>query len=338
MALNLAKHESDFMAIRGAMMLADATTAPDVVVVGSANVDLVVTMANLPAPGETVLAHESRLLPGGKGSNQAIAAARLGRHVAMIGRTGRDTGGELLRSSLSREGIDLTGFLAVDDTPSGQALVLVDDAAENSIVVIPGANALVSAETVDAAAGLISAATVVVAQLEVPVAAIVAAARLSRGTFVLNAAPAQTLAPELLAEVDVLVVNQTEFAVVIGGDADADPATLAELLRGEGLPRRIVITRGAAGARVWDGGTLTDVPAPRVKVVDTTGAGDTFVGALADALARGSQLLDAAQWAVHAASLATQALGATGGMPSADSVLAAIESLDRPVPASARQG
>lgn len=320
-------------------MQADGTAAaPDIVVVGSANVDLVVTMASLPAPGETVLARESRLLPGGKGSNQAIAAARLGRRVAMIGRTGRDTGGDLLHSTLARENVDLTAFLAVDDAPSGQALVLVDDTAENSIVVIPGANALVSAGTVDQAAALVRSARVVVAQLEVPVDAILAAARLCSGTFVLNAAPAQTLSPELLAEVDVLVVNQTEFAVVIGGDADADPATLVRVLDREGLPRRIVITRGAAGARVWDDGSLTDVPAPMVKVVDTTGAGDTFVGALADGLARGHQLLDAALWAVHAASLATQVLGATGGMPSADSVHAALESLDRPVPASVRQG
>jgi ribokinase len=300
------------------------TAAPEIVVVGSANVDLVVTMANLPAPGETVLAREGRVLPGGKGSNQAIAAARLGRSVAMIGRTGRDPGGELLRAALAREGVDTAGFVAVEDTPTGQALVLVDDSAENSIVVIPGANALVSAEAVAGAAALVSSAAVVVAQLEVPVEAILAAARLCTGTFVLNAAPAHALAPELLAEVDVLVVNQTEFSVVMGGDADADPDALAHILERKGVPRRIVITRGSFGARVWEDGSLIDVPAPRVNVVDTTGAGDTFVGAFADALARGLRLLDAAIWAVHAASLATQALGATGGMPSADSVRAAL--------------
>lgn len=292
-----------------------------VVVVGSANIDLVVELSSLPLPGETVLARDSHVLVGGKGGNQATAVARLGRSVALVGRCGSDDAGALVRSRLAAEGVDVSWFRPTDGVATGQALVMVDAAAENSIVVIPGANARVTPRDADAARELLAHAAVVVAQLEIPLEAVTEAARLTRGTFVLNAAPAGPLPADLLSLVDVLVVNQTEFAAVIGGDADAGASVVAALLvRQPCGVRQVVITRGGEGARVWDGVRLADIAAPEVDVVDTTGAGDTFVGALADALARGENLIDAAQWAVAAASLSTQALGATSGMPTAAEV------------------
>ena len=300
---------------------AETADHSDVVVVGSANVDLVVELTALPLPGETVLALDSHVLAGGKGGNQATAVARLGRRVALVGRCGADDAGALVRNRLDAEGVDVSWFLPTEGVATGQALVMVDAAAENSIVVIAGANGRVTPRDAEAARDLLARAAVVVAQLEIPLEAVTEAARLTRGTFVLNAAPAGPLPAELLALVDVLVVNQTEFATVIGGDADADASVVAALLAGQpGGVRRVVITRGSEGARVWDGVRLTDIAAPRVDVVDTTGAGDTFVGALADALAGGDDLIGAAQWAVAAASLSTQALGATSGMPTAADV------------------
>lgn len=297
-------------------MVDRGTRSPEIVVVGSVNVDVVVRVATLPRPGETVLAAGSRTMPGGKGGNQAMASARLGRRVAMVGRCGTDQAADLLRMTLLGEGIDVTEFRSLPDATTGQALVLVDDAAENSIVVIPGANAALTAEDVQAASYLVAAAPVVVAQLEVPLAAVEAAADACRGTFVLNAAPAFEVPASLLGKVDVLVVNQTEFSLVVGGDPDVPADRFAtELCARSGMPGRIVVTRGGLGARVWDDSKLTDVPAPAVQVVDTTGAGDTFVGALADALSRGESLVEASRWAVAAASLSTTSLGATSAMP-----------------------
>ncbi len=294
--------------------------------VGSANLDLVVELSTLPLPGETVMALGRHLLTGGKGGNQATAIARLGRRVSLVGRCGDDDSGSLVRRQLAAEGIDVSSFLVTPETATGQALVMVDASAENSIVVIPGANARVTPEDADAACDLLAEAQVVVAQLEIPVEAVARAAQLTRGTFVLNAAPARPLPTGLLPLVDVLVVNQTEFATVIGGDADAAPDDVAALLaRQTAGVRQVVITRGADGARVWDGSRLTDIDAPRVSVVDTTGAGDTFVGALADGLADGRDLIEAARWAVAAASLSTQALGATSGMPTAAQVRVLLE-------------
>ena len=294
-----------------------------IAVVGSVNLDHVATVETRPDPGETVRARQYREFSGGKGGNQAIAAARLGHAVSIVGATGEDAAGDLVRRSLSTEGVDITNLEVLSDEPTGRALVVVDDAAENSIVVVGGANALLSADHVDRAADVLRDAAVVVAQLEIRPETVLAAARLARGLFILNAAPARHLDDELLALVDVLVVNEGEFEVVAGFAATDDPETAARLAAGAAT-RSVVITLGADGALVWSDQRLTAVPAPAVTVVDTTGAGDTFVGALADALARGQSLLDAAQWAVHAASLSTTSLGATTAMPSRDEVLASL--------------
>ncbi|WP_200941859.1 ribokinase [Angustibacter sp. Root456] len=288
---------------------------PQIVVVGSANVDMVVQVRDLPRPGETVLARSYHDFPGGKGANQAMAAARLGRAVSFVGRTGADDGADLVRGALAAEGVDVSELRSIEGEATGRAIVLVDADAENSIVVVAGANAALVAEHVHAAENAITQARVVVAQLEVPVDVVRAAAELTRGLFVLNPAPARRLDDELMALVDVLVVNEGEFEVLAGQSVTPDPAALPSIVRAAALPAAVVVTLGGEGALVCLGDEVTAVPAPAVDVVDTTGAGDTFVGALADALARDEPLVDAVQWAVCAASLSTGALGATTGMP-----------------------
>ena len=292
----------------------------EIVVVGSVNVDLVAQVTTLPLPGETVLATSYAEFPGGKGGNQAIAAARLGRRVAFVGRTGDDAAGAWLRSVLADEGVDVRELKQLTTQATGRALVIVDAQAENSIVVIGGANAALGVEHVDEAAGPLRDAAVVVAQLEVPVDAVRAAARHARGLFVLNPAPAQRLEDELMRLVDVLVVNEGEFETLTGKPLGADPPARKAQLGERALPRSVVVTLGGRGALVWHDGEMTPVPAPVVSVVDTTGAGDTFVGALADALSRGEALPAAARWAVCAASLSTSSLGATTAMPSSAEV------------------
>lgn len=292
-----------------------ADSLPEVVVVGSANVDLVASVTALPRPGETVLATSYAEYPGGKGANQAIAAARLGRQVAFIGRVGEDEQADLVRSALEKEGIDVERLLPLPDAATGRALIAVDGDAENSIVVVPGANAALRPENVMREQQILAAAAVVVAQLEVPLETVRAAASLTNGRFVFNPAPAVQLDAELLSLVDVLVVNEGEFAVVADAAVTDDLDALHGVLAKAELPCAVVITLGARGAVVWEDGTLVSVSAPTVDVVDTTGAGDTFVGALADALVRGESLSSAASWAVAAASISTQSLGATTGMP-----------------------
>ena len=292
----------------------------EVVVVGSVNVDLVAQVTDLPLPGQTVLATSYAEFPGGKGGNQAIAAARLGRRVAFVGRTGDDAAGTWVRSVLAGEHVDVAELKSLAGEATGRAMVIVDTRAENSIVVIGGANAALRVEHVDGAAGPLHDAAVVVAQLEVPVEAVRAAARHARGTFVFNPAPAQRLDDELMRLVDVLVVNEGEFETLTGHPVGNDLAALTARLRDSALPRSVVVTLGRRGALVCRHGEMATVPAPIVSVVDTTGAGDTFVGALADALARGEELPAAARWAVCAASLSTGSLGATTAMPTSPEV------------------
>ena len=301
-------------------MAGDLGDRPEVAVVGSANLDLVVEVASIPAPGETVLGGGLRRIPGGKGANQAVAAARLGRRVAMVGRVGDDDAGTMLRAALASAGVDTTSLHTTPETPSGTALIAVGADGDNAIVVSPGANGRVTAHDVTAAAGALGAAAVVLLQLEVPLEAVEAAVRTARGKVVLNPAPApaEPLPGDLLDGVDVLVPNQTELAVLAGhaglsaiGDVDAE--TAVALARG--LPAAVVVTLGAAGAMVVTGAEAVHVPAPRVAPVDTTAAGDAFCGALADALADGTDLVGAATWAVRVGAAATLRPGAQPSLP-----------------------
>lgn len=273
-----------------------------VAVVGSANLDLVATAPVLPRPGETVLGHGFRTVPGGKGANQAVAAARAGAGCAFIGAVGDDPFAEQLRAHLAGSGVDIAGLRTVPG-PSGVALIAVDDAAENLIVVAPGANASVTGLTGrDRAAA--AAADVVLCQLEIPLPA-VSEAMTAAPFAILNAAPAQALPAELLAAVDLLVVNESEAATLGGGAGDL----LASV-------PRVVVTLGARGAEYADrdGARLT-VPAPRIEAVDTTAAGDAFCGALAVAWAEGRPVAAALRWACAAGAACATRPGAGTALP-----------------------
>ena len=281
-----------------------AMSETEVVVVGSLNQDITVETERRPAGGETVLGRTVATASGGKGANQAVAAARAGARVAMVGCVGADAAGEALLSALRAAGVDTGAVRARDDAPSGTALIVVDDAGENSIVVVPGANALLTAADVERA---IDAPTVVLAQLEVPEDAVMAAARAAR-RLVLNASPVRPLPAALLAAADPLVVNAGEAAAITGAQS-ADPRELAAAAHALGV-RSIVITLGARGA-CWStpDGTI-ERPAPAAEVVDTTGAGDVFAGTLAARLSQGDGPEDALDAAVAAGAAAVGWRGA----------------------------
>jgi ribokinase len=275
-----------------------------IAVVGSINLDLVVPVARHPAPGETVIGGDRAELPGGKGANQAVAAARLGAEVALVGRVGADEAGRRLRDGLAQEGVDVEHVREDPDAPTGMALIAVDGAGENTIVVSPGANARVGEDDVGAAGELLAGAPVMLVQHEIPRSAVAAAVRAAGGTVVLNPAPARELVPG----VDVVVPNRVELAALAG---DGPPEAVAARLDA----RAVVVTLGAEGALVVEGGRAEAIAAPRVEAVDTTGAGDAFCGALAEALARSAAVAEAARWAVRVAAASVTRHGAQGGMP-----------------------
>ncbi|MFD0271502.1 ribokinase [Streptomyces sp. NPDC127106] len=283
-----------------------------IAVLGSTNMDLVAYVPKAPRLGETVTGRAFRTVAGGKGANQAVAAARLGAQVVMIGAVGADEFGVRLRSALTTAGVDTSGLRTVEGA-SGTAHITVDDEGGNSIIVIPGANARVTGlEEGDEAR--IAAAGALLLQLEVPLSAVQAAARAARAhgvRTVLTPAPAQPLPAELLASVDLLVPNEHEAAALTGL---TDPRQAAAALL-ERVPE-VVITLGAAGALYAARGREPyAVPAPRVRAVDSTAAGDTFVGALAVALGEGRPVRAALGWAATAASLSVQRPGAQDSMP-----------------------
>ncbi|GEK02885.1 ribokinase [Streptomyces sp. NPDC003388] len=283
-----------------------------IAVLGSTNMDLVTYVPKAPQRGETVTGREFRTIPGGKGANQAIAAARAGATVSMIGAVGNDAFGVRLRETLEHSGAD-TDFLRTVEGPSGTAHIVVDDEGGNSIVVIPGANG-----TVDHLAagdeGVIASADALLLQLEIPLAAVVAGAEAARRhgvRTVLTPSPAQPLPPDLLEATDLLVANEYE-AVTLTGRTDPRDAAAALLQ----LVQEVVVTLGATGCLYLARGTEPlVVPAPRVEAVDTTGAGDTFVGTLAVALAEEKPVREALSWAAAAAALSVQREGASASMP-----------------------
>jgi ribokinase len=283
-----------------------------IAVLGSTNMDLVVYVEKAPHRGETVTGRDFLTIPGGKGANQAIAAARAGATVSMIGAVGHDGFGTRLRSTLEHSGVT-TDHLRTVEGPSGTAHIVVDDAGGNAIVVIPGANGTVD-HLVPGDEGLIASADALLLQLEIPLSAVLAGARTARAhgvRTILTPAPVQHLPPELLDATDLLVPNEHEAATLTGR---SDPfAAGAALL--DRVPR-VVITLGAAGSvyLTRDAEPLA-VPAPHVTAVDSTGAGDTFVGALAVALGEERPIREAMTWAAAAAALSVQREGASASMP-----------------------
>ena len=291
-----------------------------IVVVGSINRDTVVGVDRIPVAGETVLGRHLGSFPGGKGANQAVAAARLGRQVAMVGRVGADAVGAAALEGMAAEGVDTTAVGIDAELPTGSATILVDAGGENSIVAVPGANGRLGAAEIESAAAVLGAAAVVLVQLEVPIEAVVATLRWSGGTVVVNAAPARPLPEDVMGGAGVLVVNRSELAVLGGRPEAATPGEVVDHAGRLGFHGSVVVTMGAAGAVVLTATKVTEVPSIPVDVVDTTGAGDAFCGGLADGLARGATLEEATRWAVRVAALATTRLGAQVALPTADEV------------------
>lgn len=294
-----------------------------ITVVGSLNLDLIVSVERLPKPGETVIGSSIVSAPGGKGANQAAAAASLSGGVRMIGRVGDDPAASVLIDDLARRGVDISGVLGTPGVLTGAATVAVEPSGENLIIVAPGANTVLSPGdiTVDA----VRAADVVLLQLEVPIESVLAAAAHAGGLVVLNPAPPAALPAALLERADVLVPNEWELAALAGVvPTSPDVASLAALARTV-TRRDVVVTMGSRGALVVPsaGGHLVIEP-PTVDVVDTTGAGDCFCGALCVALARGDSLVDAARYATAAATLSTNGPGARGALSTDADVRAAM--------------
>ena len=281
-----------------------------IAVVGSCNVDFVVPVAGLPQPGETVLGRDHLRSPGGKGANQAVAAARLGSEVGFVGCVGEDELADTITDALSSAGVSTRWLRVVGDAPSGLALITVADGGENTIAVSPGANAHLSPSDVAAAAPLLTEAAVTLVQLEIAPSTVAAAVHAAGGKVVLNPAPAASLPASVLAEVDVLVPNRTELAVLAGSETPTTVEDAAELAAALNGPGAVVVTLGEDGVVVVAAGETTHIPAISVDAVDATGAGDAFCGALADALSRGETLVAAAQWAVRVAGLSTTRWGA----------------------------
>ena len=285
-----------------------------IVVLGSVNMDLVVRCQRLPLPGETVRGSDLRRWPGGKGANQAVAAARMGAAVDFIGCVGDDELGREAMAVLHAEGIGLAHLQVLAGAPTGVAMIAVDEHGENTIVLSAGANGRVTASHVRAAAGLIESEALLVCQLEVPLEAIEEAVSIARAADVpvlLNPAPASALPLRLLQAVDYLVPNETEAAVLApsGGSHQSTVRALQNL-----GPRHVLMTLGSDGVMV-SGVEPTVVPAPTVGAMDTTGAGDTFVGALAASLVEDVPLLQAVEVAVKAAAISVTREGAMSAMP-----------------------
>ena len=288
--------------------------APRIVVVGSANMDLVGLAPRLPLPGETVLGDDFVMTPGGKGANQAIAAARAGGRTVFLGAIGSDAFGVTISARLAAAGVDTAGVRTTYGS-SGVAVIMVDRAGENSILVAPGANHSF-VDLTGAERQVIADGDVLVCQQEIPLATVIDATRTARagGTrTVLNAAPARELPPELLENVDLLVVNEVEAETITGG-----PADMAALLA---LVPRVVLTLGGAGARYADReGADATIPAYRVEVADTTAAGDAFTGALAVAWGEGRPIVEAVRWANAAGAVCVRRVGASNALPTRDEI------------------
>ncbi|WP_206952240.1 ribokinase [Trinickia acidisoli] len=300
---------------------ANATKCLGVVaVVGSLNMDLVVRVPRLPAAGETLAGHAFAQVAGGKGGNQAVAAARLGARVAMIGCVGADGNGALLRAGLEAEGIDCGALATCDAVPTGVALIAVDEAGRNSIIIVAGGNGELTDADIARHESLLSEASVLVCQLETPPstvhAAIDAGRRLGK-TVILNPAPAMGPLPGAwLPLVDYLIPNEVEAAALTGMPigSPAQAADAAQALRSQGA-RNVLITLGASGVLAALESGTTHFEAPRVTAVDTTAAGDTFIGAFAAQLAGGVAVDDAVRFAQRAAALSVTRPGAQPSIP-----------------------
>ena len=297
---------------------------PDVFVVGSINQDFVLSVERRPEPGETVTEAQLSKGNGGKGANQAAAAALLGAGVTFLARVGDDGLGEPLVEALADKGVDTSPIEASPGWSTGTAFITLTPDGENAITVAPGANRSLTADDVDDASDAIGDARVLVAQMEVPLEVVLRAVEVAsrQGTRALvNLAPTREVPRELLEKLDPLVVNEHEAAFLLGEKVEGVDGALSAAPELLGLgPKSAVITLGKDGAVFSDGDSTSHVPSPEVEVVDTTGAGDAFVGALASQLARDASLEDAVAYAVRAGAAAVTREGAQGALPTPESV------------------
>jgi ribokinase len=295
-----------------------------ILVVGSINMDLVVRTERHPKPGETVLGTQFQTFPGGKGANQAVAAARSGGKVKMIGRVGSDPFGETLRKGLQENRVDTTCVLTTPGASSGVALITLDAQGQNTIVVASGANALLSPQDLRDFAPVFEGASILLLQLEIPletVARAIALAKLYGVKVILNPAPAQPLPPNLLAQVDYLIPNQYELALATGIQV---VSLAADALHGLGTPA-VIVTLGGNGAFVSTPEKKVHVQGHTVPVVDTVAAGDAFVGAFAVALAEGKDLLEAVEWGNAAGAITVMRPGAQPSLPLREEITAFLQ-------------
>ncbi len=295
------------------------TTRRDVLVIGSANMDMVIQSDRFPRPGETVLGNDFAMFPGGKGANQATACARLGGRVHFIGKMGKDVFRDDLTRSMERDGIDLDALLVDDEASTGVAFISIDGSGENQITVVSGSNMRLRPDEIEAREDLFRQAAVVVLQLEIPLETVEKAVELGRkhgATVILNPAPARELPPSLLAKVDILTPNEIEASLLAGLEVDsldtAEEAARRLLEKGVG---KIIVTLGDNGALLVTPDTRRHFPVQTVEVVDTTAAGDAFSGALAFAVAEGRSIDDAIRLANAVATHTVTRLGAQASMP-----------------------
>ena len=288
-------------------------------VIGSINTDLVVNTAKLPAPGETVLGESLFVNPGGKGANQAVAAARLGATVSMVGCVGADDFGSQALAGLAAENIDCAHTARVDSEPTGVALISVDWSGLNQITVAPGANKYVDTEIINQAFQVIPPDATVLLQLEIPIDSVLQAVQLGRAKncrLILDPAPAQRLSSSLFENISLITPNTSEAEVLTGiSVTDFGQARKAAVKLQELGCERVILTLGDAGALVQSNGICTQIEAPRVATLDTTAAGDCFNGALATALVAGAKLTEAVEFACQAAAVSTTKKGAQNSMP-----------------------
>jgi len=303
---------------------------PKIVVLGSINLDVVIQCAKLPSPGETIIAESSREVSGGKGANQAVAAARLGADVFMIGRVGNDDAGAGLLNNLQTDGINTT-YVYHSKPPaneteiaSGIAVVMVEQSGENLIVVVPGANGVVSEEDIDQAASIIQQSDLLLVQLEIPVETVLHASQIARKAdvrIILDPAPAPKIVPDCFFDVDLICPNQSEASLLLGWSVETmtEAKKASRELVGLGA-KNAIITMGKQGAVLCEGSQVTVIPPCPVETVDSTAAGDAFAGAVAVRWIEQDSLVNATRFACAAGALAASKPGAQPGMPTRNEV------------------
>jgi len=291
----------------------------DIIVFGSINMDLVVRTPKLPVPGETLTGHDFYTAPGGKGANQAVAAARLGASASMVGRVGNDVFADELLDSLRQNSVDVSTVDVDGGNPSGVAVIAVDDRSENSIIVVPGANGAVGSADIKRLERALVGARVLLLQLEIPLEVVLAAAQAAwtrSVQVILDPAPAQDLPAEIYQYVSFLTPNEVEAGALVGFVVNSVERAkeAAGILLGRGA-KNVIVKMGKTGAFWSDGNEAEFFPAYQVKAIDTVAAGDAFNGALAVALAGGSEVRQAIRWGMAAGALSTTKKGAQPSMP-----------------------